>query len=135
MSFARKYSSGGSYFWCREIGDDRQGESIWAACFFQSYLKSYTKQNMHSPCIEKTDWRAAEMYKQHKRLGDSNEIRNHNYLVRKQKLNHLAKLWLWIRMSCCHLNSRHGACFQERVPSHSGKLLGVNSLWNSYMTW
>ena len=36
---------------------------------------------MHSPCIEKTDWRAAEMYKQHKRLGDSNEIRNHNYLV------------------------------------------------------
>ena len=47
---------------------------------------------MHSPCIEKTDWRAAEMYKQHKRLGDSNEIRNHNYLVRKQKLNHLAKL-------------------------------------------
>ena len=36
------------------------------------------------------------MFKEIKDFGDSNEIRTHNYLVRKQTLNYLAKLDKWL---------------------------------------
>ena len=29
---------------------------------------------------------------------------------------------------CCHINFRHGACFEQGVPWHSGKLQSVDSL-------
>ena len=36
---------------------------------------------------------------------------------------------------CCHLNFRYGACFEQRVPWHSGKLWSAVSLWNVCVTW
>ena len=36
---------------------------------------------------------------------------------------------------CCQLNFRYGVCFEQGVLWHSGKIKGVDSLWNSYMTW
>ena len=52
---------------------------------------------------------------------DSNVIRNHNHVVRKRTLNHLAK-WVVYELSgcrfesrCCHLNFRYGDCFEQGV--------------------
>ena len=50
-----------------------------------------------------------------------------NHIVRKQTLNHLAKLVVIYKLSgsvfessCSHLNFRLCACFEHRVPWHSG---------------
>ena len=64
-------------------------------------------------------------------LSDCNWTRTHNYLVHKRTLNHLAKLvngWVFVyelsgcrfESSCSHLNLRFRACFEQRVPWHSG---------------
>ena len=86
-------------------------------------------------------------------LSECNGIRTHNHLARKRTLKHLAKLtlkasltkwlsvclrtkWLWVRVLLLSLkNFRYGACFEQGVPWHSGKLQNVDSLWNSYETW
>ena len=56
------------------------------------------------------------MFKEIKDFGDSNEIRTHNYLVRKQTLDYLAKLDKWLSCvvstylydaSGCMLSSYH----------------------------
>ena len=57
-------------------------------------------------------------------LSDSNEIRTNNHLVRKGTLNHLAKLVSWLG---CYLNLRYGACFDQGLPWHSGKLMWIHS--------
>ena len=52
-------------------------------------------------------------------LSDSNGIRNHNHLVCKQTLSHLAKMELsgcGFESLCCHLNFRYCACFEQGVP-------------------
>ena len=72
---------------------------------------------------------------------DSNVIRNHNHVGRKRTLNHLAKWFLYELSdcgfeSCCyHWNFRYGACFEQGVPWHSGKLKSVDWPWNPYVTW
>ena len=64
-----------------------------------------------------------------------NGTRTQNHLGRKRTLNHLAKLaslakWLSVRLRTkwcgfesrgSHLNFRYCACFEQGVPSHSGK--------------
>ena len=50
----------------------------------------------------------------------SNGIQTHNHLVRKQTLNHLAKVFVFelngcgFESRCCHLNFRYHACFEQR---------------------
>ena len=75
-------------------------------------------------------------------LSDCYGTWTHNQLIRKRTLNHLAKLAKWlscvvstylygafvymflschVREFCCsHLNFRYCACFEQRVPWHSG---------------
>ena len=68
-----------------------------------------------------------------RKLSDINGIGTHNHLVRKQTLDHLAKLvWLNGRVfiyvlsgcgfesRCCHLNFRYRASFEQGFPWHSG---------------
>ena len=35
---------------------------------------------------------------------------------------------------CSHLNFSYGACFEQGVPWHSGKILSVGSLWTLFVT-
>ena len=82
---------------------------------------------------------------------DCNWTRTQNHLVRKRTLNHLAKTTIWLvwpngwvfvyelsrsgfEPSCSHLNFRLRACFEQRVPWHSGNC-SVDSLWNVCVTW
>ena len=65
-----------------------------------------------------------------KGLSDNNEIRTHKHLIRKRTLNDFAKLASYIyelsgcefKSRYCHLNFRYGACFEQGVSWHSGKL-------------
>ena len=63
-----------------------------------------------------------------KKLCDNNGIQTHNQLVRKRsvRLNDWAFVYelssCGFESRCCHLNFRYGACFEQGVPWHSGKL-------------
>ena len=48
-------------------------------------------------------------------LSDSNGIETHNHVVGERTVNRLAKL-------ASHFNFRYGACFEQKVPWHSGRL-------------
>ena len=68
-------------------------------------------------------------------LSDCSWTRTQNQLVRKWTLNHLAELrGSGFESSCSHLNFRLRACFEQRVPWHSGNC-SVDSLWNVCVTW
>ena len=74
-----------------------------------------------------------------KLFSDCNGTRTHNQLVRKQTLNHLAKLansvkmiglsvrlrtkWLWLRVPLQSLNFRFPACFEQGLSWHSGNYI------------
>ena len=58
-------------------------------------------------------------------LSDSNGIQTHNLLVRERMVKWLSvclrSKWLWVRIRCCLLNFRYGACCEQEVPWHSGR--------------
>ena len=95
-------------------------------------------QNINSFGVFMHSWRYRRKnevdFKQAKYLYVSYGIRTHNHSVRKRTLNHLTTWpvflngWVFIyelsgcgfESCCCHINFRYRACFEQRVPWHSG---------------
>ena len=75
--------------------------------------------------LSKKDWW------QHFELNNNSTICNtiNNLIIRNIYQYELSSCVFEFRY--CHLNFRYGACFEQRVSWHSGKLWSVDSLWNS----
>ena len=58
-------------------------------------------------------------------LSDCNGTRTHNHIVRKRRLNHLAKQSLKLQILCL---------FRARISLTFRQLWSVDSLWNAYVT-
>ena len=68
-------------------------------------------------------------------LSDSNGIRTHNHLGRKQTLNRLRTDWLWVWILLLSHKLQISRQFWAKSSLKFRQLYIVDSLWKLYVTW